>query len=107
MRSFGDAWNEITEKNMRGVMRGVWEPLLKRKELPIDLKIDEVIEEVVNLATDVGFDMTAEEVQESLTFDDREMSNEDLFEIAQCRAFEAKASDEIQIPENPLRLSYL
>ena len=88
-------------------MRGVWEPLLKRKELPIDLKIDEVIEEVVNLATDVGFDMTAEEVQESLTFDDREMSNEDLFEIAQTRAFESGKSEKSdEIPENPAELSY-
>ena len=45
------------------------------------------------------FYMTAEEVQESLT-------NEDLFKIAQCRAFEAKESDEIQVPENPAELSY-
>ena len=50
--------------------------------------------------------MTAEEVQKTLSFDDRERSNEDLFEIAQTRAFEAKESDEIQVPENPAELSY-
>ena len=48
--------------------------------------------------------MTAEEVQESLTFDDREMSNEDIFEIAQTRAFEAEEGE--KIPENPAELSY-
>ena len=34
------------------------------------------------------------------------MSNEDIFGISQSRAFEAKESDEIQIPENPAELSY-
>ena len=35
INNFGDAWKEISEKNMRGV----WEPLLKRKEAPTEMKV--------------------------------------------------------------------
>ena len=48
--------------------------------------------------------MTAEEVQKTLTFDDREMSNEDMFYVVQTRTFEADEGD--KIPENPAELSY-
>ena len=108
--NFDNAWKEISEKNMRGV----WEPLLKRKEAPIDLKIDEIVNEVVNLSTALDFELTAEQVQESLTFDNRDLENEDLYEINQPKAFEvenqaveqAEEQDENTIPENPSELSY-
>ena len=50
------------------------------------MKVDEINTEIVNLGAVTAFELTAEDVQESLTFDDTDMSNEDLYEIAQPRA---------------------
>ena len=38
---------------------------------------------IVNLGAVTDFELTAEDVQESLTFYDTDMSNEDLYELAQ------------------------
>ena len=81
VKNFADAWKEVSERNMRGV----WEPLLKRKEALFEMKVDEIVTEIVNLGAVTDFELTAEDVQESLTFDDTDMSNEDLYEIAQPR----------------------
>ena len=103
VNNFGDAWKEISEKNMRGV----WEPLLKRKEAPTEIRVDEIVSEIVNLGTATDFELTAEDVQESLTFDTQDMTNEDLYEIAQPRVAEADENEEIpENPENPAELSY-
>ena len=101
--NFDNAWKEISEKNMRGV----WEPLLKRKEAPVEMKVDEIVTEIVNLGAVNDFELTAEDVQESLTFDDTDMSNEDLYEIAPPPIAEANENDEIPAnPDNPGELSY-
>ena len=103
VKTFGDAWKEVSERNMRGV----WEPLLKRKEAPVEMKVDEIVTEIVNLGAVTDFELTAEDVQESLTFDDTDMSNEDLYEIAPPPIAEANENDEIPAnPDNPGELSY-
>ena len=61
------------------------EPLLKRKEALIEMKVDEINTEIVNLGIVTDFELTAEDVQESITFDNTDLSNEDLYEIAQPR----------------------
>ena len=103
VKNFADAWKEVSERNMRGV----WEPLLKRKEAPVKMKVDEIVTEIVNLGAVTDFELTAEDVQESLTFDDTDMSNEDLYEIAPPPRAEANENDEIPSnPDNPGELSY-
>ena len=103
VKNFADAWKEVSERNMRGV----WEPLLKRKEAPVEMKVDEIVTEIVNLGAVTDFELTAEDVQESLTFDDTDMSNEDLYEIAPPPRAEANENDEIPAnSDNPGELSY-
>ena len=103
VKNFADAWKEVSERNMRGV----WEPLLKRKEALFEMKVDEIVTEIVNLGAVTDFELIAEDVQENLTFDNTDMSNEDLYEIAPPPRAEANENDEIPSnPDNPGELSY-
>ena len=71
------------------------------------LSFHEINTEIVNLGAVTDFELTAEDVQESLTFDDTDMSNEDLYEIAPPPRAEANENDEIPSnPDNPGELSY-
>ena len=65
---------------------------------------DQIIEEVVNLGSNLDFELNTQNVKQCLQFDERHMSSEDLFEINQPRAFEHEELDDI--PENPAEMSY-
>ena len=42
------------------------------------MKVDEIVTELVNLGAVTDFELTVEDVQEILTFDHKDMSNEPL-----------------------------
>ena len=65
---------------------------------------DQIIEEVVNLGSDLDFELNTQNVKQCLQFDERHMSSEDLFEINQPRALEDEELEDI--PENPAELFY-
>ena len=65
---------------------------------------DQIIEEVVNLGSDLDFELNTQNVKQCLQFNERHMSSEDLFEINQPRAFEHEELEDI--PENPAEMSY-
>ena len=88
--NFGEAWSQITQKNMSGV----WKPLLQRENEADIEPIGEIIEEIVNLGNDLDFKLSADNVKECLEFDEKDLSNEDLIDINQPKAFEAKDDEE-------------
>ena len=47
---FGQAWSQITRKNMRGM----WNKLLLRTEKTYESNTNEIIEDVVNLGQQIG-----------------------------------------------------
>ena len=73
-------------------------------KIPIRGERDQIIEEVVNLGSDLDFELNTQNVKQCLQFDERHMSSEDLFEINQPRAFELGELEDI--PENPAEMSY-
>jgi hypothetical protein len=78
-------------------MKGVWKKLIPQDE-PNELPENEtnIIEEIVELGKDLDFELSAEEVKESLEFDEKDFEDEDIHEIAQARAYkEAKEEEEI------------
>ena len=72
-------------------------------KIPILGERDQIIEEVVNLGSDLDFELNTQNVKQCLQFDERHMSSEDLFEINQPRAFEHEELEDI--PENPAEMS--
>ena len=61
-------------------MRGVWKKLLQREE-PNEPPTEQIIEEVVNLGSELDFELDSQNVKQSLQFDERHISSEGLFEI--------------------------
>ena len=98
VKNLGAAWSEVTQKTMRGV----WKKLLQGDE-PNEPPTDQIIEEVVNLGSDLDLELNTQNVKQCLEFDERHMSSEDLFEINQPRAFEHEELEDI--PENPAEMS--
>ena len=91
-------------------MAGVWKKLFPLENVVENEPIEEIVEEIVNLGNDLGFELSAENVKESLEFDEKQLSNEDLIEINQPRAFEFQNGEEnpgnLENPKNPAELSY-
>ena len=97
--NFGIAWGMITQKNMKGV----WKKLLPREES--NEPPTEIIEEVVNLGVELDIELTTQDVKEILVFDERKMSNEDLFEVCEPTEGETESEESNDATENPQNLS--
>ena len=103
VRNLGEAWSQVTENNMKGV----WKNLLQREKLSNEsqFQVKEIVDEVVNLGKNLGFDdLSHEEIKECLTFDQKDISNEDLYELAQPTVYEEDKNDNV-LPQNPAELS--
>ena len=103
VKNLGDAWSQVTAKNMRGV----WQPLLKRPEQN-DYKppVEEIIEDIVKLGNELGIDLESKDIKEGLEFDNKDISNEELFELEQARAFEEEDEEEADnVVEMPTKIS--
>ena len=76
-------------------MKGVWKKLIPQEEAN-ELPENEIniIEDIVELGKDLDFELSAEEVKESLEFDEKDFEDEDIHEIAQARAFEEAKEEE-------------
>ena len=78
-------------------MKGVWKKLIPQEEAN-ELPENEtnIIEDIVKLGKDLDFELSAEEVKESLDYDEKDFEDEEIHEIAQDRAYkEAKEEEEI------------
>ena len=83
-------------------MSGVWQPLLKRPNVVNEPPVVEIVDDIVNLGQKIGVDLEKDDVKEGLSFDDRNLSDEDLLEIDQTRAYdeEAEAEEVAEIPKD-------
>ena len=76
-------------------MKGVWKKLIPQEEANELPEIEtNIIEDIVKLGKDLDFELSAEEVKESLEFDEKDFEDEDIHEIAQARAFEEAKEEE-------------
>ena len=100
IHNFDPAWRQVTLKNLKGV----WQPLLQRPNLVNEPPVEEIVDEIVNLGQKIVVELKKDDVKESLSFDDRNLSDEDLLEIDQARAYneddEAVAENVTEIPQN-------
>ena len=69
-------------------MKGVWKALIPPEEPNEVPDQNVIIEEIVKLGNDLDFNLTAEEVKGCLEFDEKNLENEDIQEIAQSRPYE-------------------
>ena len=85
VKNIGEAWSQVTSKNMRGV----WNKLLQRtNQEPHEPPVEEIVEDIVNLGHELNLELEKEDIKEGLGFDNKDLSNEDLYEMAQPGAYE-------------------
>lgn len=102
VKNLATAWDHVTTKNMRGV----WQPLLKRpNENFYEPPVEEIVEDIVNLGQQLGVDLEKDDIKEGLGFDNKDISNEELFEITQARAYEEDDEEVEDNTENPTNIT--
>ena len=102
VKNLGDAWSQVTAKNMRGV----WQPLLKRPEKnDYEPPVEEIIEDIVNLGQQLGIDLETEDIKEGLDFDNKDISNEELLEIDQEKAYDEEEEEMEEVVEKPTKIT--
>lgn len=99
VKNLGLAWSQVTSK----AMRGVWQPLLQRPNQPLYAPpVEEIVEDIVNLGNQLGIEFEKDDIKEGLGFDNKDISNEELFEIDQARAYE-EDEEEVEDPTEALK----
>ena len=84
-------------------MKGVWKKLIPQEEAN-ELPENEIniIEDIVQLGKDLDFELSAEQVKESLEFDEKDFEDEEIHEIAQARAYKEAKEEEEEIDDKNL-----
>ena len=100
VQNFGQAWGQITRKNMRGV----WNNLLQRTEKAYEPPITEIIEEVVDLGQQIGIEnLNSADVIEAINFDHTEFTDRELIELIPENVI--PDADGEEIVEKPTKLT--
>ena len=79
------ACSDVTPKNMKGV----WNKILSRTredQIVHESPLEQIVEEIVNLGHQVGADLEKEDIEEGLMFDNKDLSDELLYELSQDKA---------------------
>lgn len=97
------AWDQVTAKNMRGV----WQPLLQRPDQQVHVPpVEEIVEDIVKLGHEFSIGFEKEDIiKEDLEWDDKDISDEDLLEIEQARAYEEEQEKEDDVMKDPSKMT--
>ncbi|XP_042909441.1 tigger transposable element-derived protein 1-like [Parasteatoda tepidariorum] len=78
------SWNEITERSLKGVWKNIWPDLSKGEDIGHSVDMDEIVEEIVELAKQTGLDeVNVEDVEEIIQETEASLSNDELKELTE------------------------
>lgn len=89
------SWNEITERSLKGVWKNIWPDLSKSEDIGHSVDMDEIVEEIVELAKQTGLDeVNVEDVEEIVVQETAaSLSNDELKELTEQEENKIDSSD--------------
>ncbi|XP_035214767.1 tigger transposable element-derived protein 1-like, partial [Stegodyphus dumicola] len=84
VENIGLSWNEVTERSLKGVWKNIWPDLSKSDDVGHSVDVDEIVEEIVKLTKQTGFEgVNVEDVVEIIQEAAASLSNDELKELTE------------------------
>ncbi|XP_057663122.1 tigger transposable element-derived protein 1-like [Diorhabda carinulata] len=84
VENIGLSWNGVKERSLKGVWKNIWPDLSKSDDVGHSVDADEIVEEIVKLTKQTGFEgVNVEDVEEIIQEAAASLSNDELKELTE------------------------
>lgn len=102
------SWNEITERSLKGVWKKIWPDLSKSEDIGHSVDMDEIVEEIVELAKQTGLDeVNVEDVEEIVQETAASLSNDELKELTEQEENKNIDSSDFEEEQKELSMAFV
>ncbi|CAK9814153.1 Tigger transposable element-derived protein 1 [Anthophora plagiata] len=102
------SWNEITERSLKGVWKNIWPDLSKSEDIGHSVDMDEIVEEIVELAKQTGLDeVNVEDVEEIVQQTAAGLSNDELKELTEQEENKNIDSSDFEEEQKELSMAFV
>lgn len=102
------SWNEITERSLKGVWKNIWPDLSKSEDIGHSVDMDEIVEEIVELAKQTGLDeVNVEDVEEIIQETAASLSNDELKELTEQEENKNIDSSDFEEEQKELSMAFV
>lgn len=102
------SWNEITERSLKGVWKNIWPDLSKSEDIGHSVDMDEIVEEIVELAKQTGLDeVNVEDVEEIVQETAASLSNDELKELTEQEENKNIDSSDFEEEQKELSMAFV
>lgn len=102
------SWNEITKTSLKGVWKNIWPDLSKSEDIGHSVDMDEIVEEIVELAKQSGLDeVNVEDVEEMVQETAASLSNDELKELTEQEENKNIESSDFEEEQKELSMAFV